>query len=192
MQLPLSDVLPSPTSLSIGDFQHIIAGDSEACRVLLDQWEPMIKRIVRRYVHNSSDSDDLLQVGRLALWRAANYFKAAAGFQFGHYAKRAIKNNVRREAARLARERSRQWPLDGNPEVLERLNADEAYRAQVVAEVITERMSALPSDQQAIFRLLYVEGLTQRAAARQLGVSQPRVAQLHRSLLQLGRAVFTP
>jgi DNA-directed RNA polymerase specialized sigma subunit len=34
---------------------------------------------------------------------------------------------------------------------------------------------------------LYVEDLTQREAAKLMGVTQPRIAQMHRSLLELGR-----
>jgi DNA-directed RNA polymerase specialized sigma24 family protein len=57
-----------------------------------------------------------------------------------------------------------------------------------------EAMSAIrrwtrctPIPLQRIYQLLYVEGRTQADAAKQLGVSQPRVAALHRSLLMLGR-----
>ena len=44
---------------------------------------------------------------------------------------------------------------------------------------MTEWFGQLPEPHLTIFHLLYVEGLRQRFAARKMGVSQPRVAQLH-------------
>ena len=40
-----------------------------------------------------------------------------------------------------------------------------------------------PSQLQTVFYMLYCEELSQREAAVRLGVSQPRVAALHRQLL---------
>ena len=45
----------------------------------------------------------------------------------------------------------------------------------------------LPTRLARLYQLLYVEGATQREAARQMRLSQPRVAQLHRQLLDAGR-----
>jgi DNA-directed RNA polymerase specialized sigma24 family protein len=94
------------------------------------------------------------------------------------------------EAARLARQRRLETPLEGNAEEgadsAEEM-VDEAGQVRPVKRWVLE----LPEPHATIFRLLYVEQLKQRAAAKEMGVSQPRVAQLHQSFLDLARAAFT-
>jgi DNA-directed RNA polymerase specialized sigma subunit len=51
-------------------------------------------------------------------------------------------------------------------------------------------ITSLPQRFQQVYSLLYVHGATQREAARAMGISQPRVAQLHQELLALGRQGF--
>jgi RNA polymerase sigma factor (sigma-70 family) len=51
-------------------------------------------------------------------------------------------------------------------------------------------LPTLPASLKKMFELLYDEELDQRAAAVRIGISQPRVAQLHRQLLARVRAHF--
>jgi DNA-directed RNA polymerase specialized sigma subunit len=46
----------------------------------------------------------------------------------------------------------------------------------------------LPGPLRQIYNSIYVHGLTQRETARVLGVSQPRISELHNVLLERGRA----
>jgi DNA-directed RNA polymerase specialized sigma subunit len=48
----------------------------------------------------------------------------------------------------------------------------------------------LPLQLRAVYIGIYVRDLSQREVARQMRISQPRVAQLHDELLRLGRARF--
>jgi RNA polymerase sigma factor (sigma-70 family) len=189
MHAPPSDVFPTPPQPSVHDFRAILAGDDEGCRLLLAAWEPLVKAIAARHVANRSDLDDLVQVGRQAVYQAVWAYKSDAGFPFAHYAKRAIKNNVLREVLRLARQRSGETRLDDNPKVFNLLTGDTNWRMEFNDD-FARRFTVLPAAHQEIYKLLYVEGLTQRAAAKRLGVSQPRIAQLHTSLLKIGQIVF--
>jgi DNA-directed RNA polymerase specialized sigma subunit len=54
-------------------------------------------------------------------------------------------------------------------------------------EAVATWVRGLSSRLQALYNLVYVHGCTQREVATTIGVSQPRVAQLHRQLLELGR-----
>jgi len=48
-------------------------------------------------------------------------------------------------------------------------------------------VAELPTRLARLYQLLYVEGATQREVAGRMRLSQPRVAQLHRQLLEAGR-----
>jgi DNA-directed RNA polymerase specialized sigma subunit len=45
----------------------------------------------------------------------------------------------------------------------------------------------MPARLRAVFKLLYGSGYTQREPSSVLGLSQPRITQLHQELLQRGR-----
>lgn len=131
-----------------------------------------------------------MQVGRLAVYQAALNYNPSSETPFGNYTKRAIKNAILNETGRLARQRKLEMPLEGTAAEgkAERGEvADYADRTEPVREWVQE----LPEPHATIFRLLYAEKLKQRAAAKEMGVSQPRVAQLHQSFLDHARAAFT-
>jgi RNA polymerase sigma factor (sigma-70 family) len=161
-----------------------------ACRELIDGWGLAVKAIASRYASRLSDLDDLMQVGRLAVYQSALNYDPTLDVPFGNYTKRAIKNCVMQEAARLTRQRRLEVSPEGRAEKgddqLEGL-LDDGGQARQVKEWVLE----LPEPHATIFRLLYVERKTQRVVAEEIGVSQPRVAQLHRSFLDLAWATFT-
>ncbi len=109
---------------------------------------------------------------------------------FDHYTKRGIKNTtIMQESARLTRDGDSRLPLkdmtteNGAPpgEFLEENGQSQSVKLWVLE---------LPEPHATIFRLLYAEGMKQRPAAKEMGISQPRVAQLHRSFLDLAQIVF--
>jgi RNA polymerase sigma factor (sigma-70 family) len=175
------DVITSPPSPTPSELQRIAIGDRHACRELIDSWEGAIKAIASGYASRRSDLDDLMQVGRLAVYQSALKYDPSFGVPYSNYTKRAIKNSVMQEAARLARQRKLDQPLEGYNE-----QRTEPYRNHSVKEWVLE----LSEPHATIFRLLYIEKLRQRVAAEEMGVSQPRVAQLHLSFLNLARATF--
>jgi DNA-directed RNA polymerase specialized sigma subunit len=120
------------------------------------------------------------------VYQAALKYEASFGIPFANYSKRAIKNLVLKEAARLARQRRFETPLGENPDEHDGPQSgicDDCGHIDTVRDWVGE----LPEPHATIFHLLYVKGLRQRPAAQVMGVSQPRVAQLHRSLLDLAR-----
>ena len=185
------NIVASPHSPTSSDLQRIAAGDKHACRSLIDRWETPIKIIASKIIASwdssrPSDLDDLMQVGRLAVYQSALNYDASRQVPFGNYAKRAVKNCVVQEAVRLARQRKSEKPLEGHSKGVDEVSeemADRAHRRSLVKKWAQD----LPEPHATIFRLLYIEGLKQRPAAKQIGVSQPRVAQLHRSFLDIAR-----
>ncbi len=180
-----ADIIPSPVPPKNSELQRIRADDQRCCRNLIDRWETPVKVIASGYTSRNSDLDDLMQIGRVAVYQAALKYKPSFQVPFANYTKRAIKNSVMKEAARLDRQRKFETPLNGNSDQQAEIK-DHADQTDPVKEWVRE----LPEPHATIFRLLYVEQLKQRPAAREMGVSQPRVAQLHMAFLNLARETF--
>lgn len=180
------DIIASPSPPTSAELQRIAAGDQQTCRALIDRWETLIKLIASAYASWKCPLPDLIQVGRIAVYKAALKYKFERGTPFSHYTKRAIKNAVMQEVTRLSRQWQFESPLDNWVHDVD----GQADAPDERIERISKWVESLSEPHATIFRMLYVEGLKQRIVAEKLEVSQPRIAQLHGSLLDLARAVF--
>ena len=172
-----SPLLPTPAELTL-----IAAGDQDSCSDLVSRWDTVVLNIAAGHTHRHADRDDLAQAGRLAVIRAARGYDPDRG-DFNHYTTRAIRRAVIRESNRLNHQRRLDHsPLDDNPEAIDQLvtGGDRA------ATLVTDWIDTLADQQQRLYQLIYVHGMTQREAAVHMGISQPRVAQLRFHLLTLG------
>jgi RNA polymerase sigma factor (sigma-70 family) len=148
-------------------------------------WDRDIKRAAsaraRGWANQDFVSDELAQAARIRVLLAVRRLGGAAGVG---YLRKVISH------ATLT-------PVAHDPvlDVAEELDADN-LTATSDAEQVDEFAAAgvrrwlrtLPTQLQRLYRLLYVEDMSQREAAREMGVSQPRIAQLHRALLQRGES----
>jgi RNA polymerase sigma factor (sigma-70 family) len=185
----MREVVAHPDPPSFRQLQLIRAGDPSSCRHLIEAWETPIRITAAKYAPCRSDLPDLQQVGRIAVYKAALRYRPSRGFPFGHYAKRAVKNNVVKHAARLSRQRRCETSLyevegDAEPDAAALIGDDECLAS------LKHGLAELGEPHATTFRLLYAYRLSQRDAAVQLGISQPRVAQRHRALLDHARATF--
>lgn len=139
-------------------------------------------------------ADDLEQAALIAFWRATKSFDPSRGVPFQHYAQRAIRQAMISQLRRLklptvaGRAVSIDDP-DLDPSFLEDENDSpeaELERAEI-RDHVRRWIAAGPPRQREVYSLVYETGLTQRDAAKQMGVSQPRITQLHKSLLAKGR-----
>jgi RNA polymerase sigma factor (sigma-70 family) len=162
--------------------------------------QPRIDRFARRYSQSRPwDREDLIQVGRLALWNACRRYDARRGHPFEHYATRAIVRAMRREVKR----EERHWTHRADPRtstdqddlVLDQVEHaagpsaatnDDApeYRTVLLAQV-RARVEQLSPTLRQLYQLRYVEGKSQGAVARAFGVTQQRISQLERELGRL-------
>lgn len=123
-------------------------------------------------------AEDAAQEARLSVALVARQ-----GIQGEGYVRRVISNSVR-NAARQTLVVSNETTADA----LDALADDEGRQGDLLAEArVREWIAGQSAQVQAVFELLYREELSQREAAERLGVSQPRVAKLHRELLAWGR-----
>lgn len=185
----LRDVVASPSPPTPDDLLRIAAGDQRRCRDLIDRWEFAITVIARGYASRRSDWDDLIQAGRIAVYRAALNYKSSLGTQFGNYAKRAIRNLVMKEAVRLARQRRSETPLEWEAQQRKYRSAEWDH-ARVRDDAVKAWVRELPEPHATIFRLLYADALKQRVAAQEMGVSQARVAQMHKDFVVFAGIAF--
>jgi RNA polymerase sigma factor (sigma-70 family) len=143
---------------------------------------------------STSDVDDLIQEAWITVIRVESRYPDTSPSQRKRIARRAVTNRLR-DASRLARRRAAREETTDH----ERLGllADRAspfsFPSQlpsplhyiISAELRNEVARALqniPARLRDVYRTLYEEGMSQKEAAGVLGISQPRVAQLHRRL----------
>lgn len=153
-----------------------------AAPTLLAEWEGRIQEMAKRRTRCRATRDDAAQAGRLALLAAAARFDPSIGKPFPHYASAAIRNGISKSIQRTQRSLSLRDHGGVAPTAV-------SFTAQVIP-MVRDWLATLPKVLVDVFLAIYEQGCTQREAARRLGVSQPRVAALHRKLLDHGREEF--
>ena len=129
----------------------------------------------RRIGGNREDAEDFAQEARIRLFRIVGRPQASAA----RYIRKVVAN-----AIKTAVDRTDKTTFEEINEETERIPVDppDSRIAEVAAWVQT-----MPPQLRAVYHHLYVDGRTQREAAQVMGVTQPRVAQLHGQLLEAGR-----
>lgn len=173
LEIPLSPSVPNDAFVDV----------NETLRV----WDKDIRQAARAVARaaggSGDDAEDFAQVARILLARTVR-----RGLPDGESYRRRLIRNAVLGAAR--RERTGFRGLSVHREdmelVLVRARDDDSALMSRVADWV----ATLPSSLRDIYDILYVQGYTQREAAKQLDVSQSRVAQLNGDLKRLGREEF--
>ncbi len=168
-------------SLTSGGQPPLASGSSKET-AFLHHWDDDIRRAARAAANgNDADEEDLAQVVRMRLLIVNRAFQDAPAA----YIRAVITNTLRSVLRYEARRFSTRSPL------AEQLNPDFPAPVDDLADAKVRSVAAwvnsLPVRFQAVYRQLYSEGRSQRDAARLMSVSQPRISQLHRQLLEQGR-----
>ncbi|MGN7918745.1 hypothetical protein [Lysobacter sp. 22409] len=143
----------------------------------LQIWDPEIKRAAkaraRGRINPGYEADELAQRARIKLM---HLYRAGKSQAVG-YVRTAIANAM---SAPVPQDRA----LAQAQEITVELPAaPEAEHDHYASAVVTRWVRTLPSQFQSTYRLLYVQDMTQREVAVRMRRTQPRVAQLHRSLI---------
>jgi RNA polymerase primary sigma factor len=171
------------------------AGCRGCLELLLARHERLVHYVVRNQIWGGVPEDDLLQEGRIALWRAIERYDPRRGAAFSTYASVAIARAVweatqqERCARRLVRQAD---PVDAYLEL-----ESELWREQI-HQVLAEASRYLSEHQQCVLCLVYGigEGETSEpeerlenlaAAGRRLGVTRERVRQVRNDALAVLR-----
>ena len=148
----------------------------------LTEWADDITRAARRGVVLAGavwpTAEDVAQEVRIRVVRA---FRLLSPPPEG-YVRTVIKNTV----TNIVNRPHGFFPDAVDPQALDAM-VSPAWAADERSLNVRLWTTSLPQRFQQLYSLLYVHGATQREAARAMGISQPRVAQLHHELLALGR-----
>jgi RNA polymerase sigma factor (sigma-70 family) len=152
-------------------------GCAQAADEIIRSCELRITSLAARYSRPETDRrDELEQLGRIAAWQVALRYDPEHG-PFGHLATRAITNNFKKSHRSLTTDlRCRELDL----EEAEHMCEPSAALNEVDLRDLSTCLEPKPGQ---VYRLLYLDGCTQREAGGELGISQSRVAQFHRAVI---------
>ena len=162
------------------------------CRVCQDrlvrQHERLVHYVLRRQVTDDVEYADLLQVGRIGLWRAVLHFDAKRDVTFSTYVVIAIQRHMW-QAIRQARRRAAA-PLASEPVRVWRETEEYVWQSQVEAALL-EAVRRLPTRPRQVIMAVYgLDGRPPRrfaAVGRAWGVSGEAVRYWHNVALVLLR-----
>lgn len=158
----------------------IPSGSSEAA--FLKSWDSDIRRAARAaWRRGVSDREDLAQQVRIRVLVGHRSWPSAGE----PYIRTVIANTLRTVRRRESRSLIVRSPLAEKLTEHPAEATDRGLNDRVAA--VSAWVASLPTRLAEIYQHLYVEGRSQRDAARLMRVSQPRIAQLHSQLLARGR-----
>jgi RNA polymerase sigma factor (sigma-70 family) len=161
-----------------------MAVDRAREHTLIERWDPDIVKAARAAVRasgNTSNEHDFAQEARTRLLRAS---RDGAQLTDG-YVRTTITNSVS-NAARGERRALTVWSRHAAA-VDTQIVAPPLGLVELIPLGVHDWAAYLPTRLQEVYQHLYVTGHNQREVARLMGLSQPRVAQLHARLLRYGR-----
>lgn len=172
--------IPQNGSVARGEFACAQAGCRACQDALVRENTGLIHTILRRVEHRGVPYAELVQAGRLALWRSVLRFDPGRGVRFSTYGGRAVERALW-DAVRRARQAEVDDPVPPAPYVLEGLTRavqqPEVQRALVLAVLqLPERLRAVII---AIYGLDGEPPCTRAAVGRSWGLSRERIRQLH-------------
>lgn len=196
----MSNCITSPQE-SEGLFRQAQAGDGESVAELMQRHDGLVHHIIRRQSGGPMSYEEVLQEGRIGLWRAILSYDVARGTAFSTYAGVAIAHQVWRAVKRRttqdrdAVEASGLWGRDVMSVVLHFDPLEDLVEEAIKAEV-RSLVAQLPSKQRHIVRDYYGLDGHQRQTLIQLGdqlgcTKQAVQYHLRRALHRLRHPAFS-
>lgn len=79
------------------------AGEMSAFTEIFERYTPMIMKLEKKYYLSDGDSDDLIQEGRIGLFKAIEHYDASFGAKFSTYAYSSIQSEMQHAVERSNR-----------------------------------------------------------------------------------------
>ena len=189
-------------------FAEFRAGKKEARELLIEHNLRLVAHIVKKYVAQPTDGEDLLSIGTVGLIKAVDTFDETKGIRLGTYAARCIENELLmffRAGKKSAKEVYLYDPIGTDKEgnaisLLEIIEADEEEYSERVER--KEKLVVLPRllkecledrEREIIMRRYGLTGgreLTQRELADRLSISRSYVSRIEKKALKKLREAY--
>ena len=183
-------------------------GDLEAKNILIEKNMRLVAHMVKKYITNDRNIEDLLSVGTIGLIKAVNTFNSGKSCRLATYAAKCIDNELLmmlRSEKRKAREVSIYEPIGTDKEgneisLIEIVKADdvdvveEYMLRQNISKVFQFIDELLTAREREIIILRYGlfghEEITQRELATKLDISRSYVSRIEKKALRKLREKF--
>lgn len=183
-------------------------GDEEAKRILIERNLRLVAHIVKKYVKQGEDTEELIAVGTIGLIKAVATYNQEKNSKLATYAARCVENELLmlfRGRKKIAREISLHEPIgtdkEGNEisliDVLESENIDVVARMDYESDKkrLYELLnSELTKRERQILCMRYGLGrtkeMTQREIAEALGISRSYVSRIEKNAVEKLREKF--
>jgi RNA polymerase sigma-70 factor, ECF subfamily len=165
--------------------EHILEGNKDAYRQIVDKYKPMIFRVSMGFIHNKEEADDISQEVFINAYLHLDTFKAKSAFQTWLYriAVNTCLNHIRNKQKRGIFQRigdlsgiSRQ--NDQRDEMLHEPGPDQQLIDKQNAGKITKAIDSLPEKQRVVFILSKYDELSQKEIAKITDTTEGAVEQL--------------
>jgi RNA polymerase sigma factor (sigma-70 family) len=164
------------------------AGCKVCVEALLKQHANLVVVIVQRQWTGEADYADLIQEGRIGLWRAIQGFDPGRGYAFSSYAAKVIQHRVWLTVERSLRVQGWQEQEAAQDRLSEIVMN---WQTEQVRAALLEEIACLPKRIGCILEKAYglngEEPQSLAAIGRQIGLTRERIRQLHNDGLVLLR-----
>ena len=182
-------------------FRQMKAGDSSARETLICHNLRLVAHIVKRYYANCQDQDDLISIGTVGLIKAIDTYDIDKGARFATYAGKCLQNEIlmhfraqKKSSSEVSLNESIDTDKDGNPMTyMDVIQVDDTIADEIDLKIRTD--AALQTAERVLDRrekqiLVLRFGLdgkapvTQREAAKRLGISRSYVSRIEKAALE--------
>lgn len=164
------------------------AGCRECQNRLLEEHNGLIHAVVQRQYRYGAEYGELIQEGRIGLWRAIMKYERERGNAFSTYAWNAIRNRVWLAVARSQKREG--WLEAGeSDDLLARIIRE--WQHEQVKTALEEELACIPEGLQRVIEMAY--GLNEdppkslAAIGREMGLTRERIRQMRNEALVLLR-----
>ncbi|MEP0815144.1 MAG: sigma-70 family RNA polymerase sigma factor [bacterium] len=157
---------------------------------LILAYQPLVAAAFYRIAPPEAYAEDCLSEGLLALVRAADRFSPSRGVPFAAFARIAIRGAMIDYLRRVAPVALASEELDAAK--FARLSLDDGDPAVDRLASVLAALERLPEKERRVLAGLYLDDRPRSEIAKELGVSGPRVSQIHAKAVRRLRAMLKP